>query len=405
MNILVLTSNYPALDLPKETTRVVHYFTKEWVKMGHNVLVIHNQTIFPKYLYPILKFFSGILSSKVGYVFSTEKPKEIRYEIDGVTVYRRNIIKLFPHAKYTNKSYNKQLKKIINILTDNQFIPDAIVAHWMTPQLYLLYELKKIFPTVPITLTSHGESSILIKHYGKKSNIYLNSIDKIAFRSERVKRLMEKSIKITQPTFMCYSGVPESYINSTIKREFSNKLSVFTYTGTLIARKHPESLIMALKDYSQQSFCINYIGEGREIETLSKLITEYRMEHNVHLLGRIPREKVVKILEQTECFIMISKFETFGLVYLEAMAKGCITIASKNEGMDGIIQDGVNGFLCTAGDWKELKQIINHINTLSPEEKTQISLNAQKTAADLTDAKVANRYLDFILPKDRNKYS
>ena len=38
---------------------------------------------------------------------------------------------------------------------------------------------------------------------------------------------------------------------------------------------------------------------------------------------------------------MISELETFGLVYIEAMAAGCITIASRNEGFDGIIKDGV----------------------------------------------------------------
>ena len=41
---------------------------------------------------------------------------------------------------------------------------------------------------------------------------------------------------------------------------------------------------------------------------------------------------------------MISKNEAFGLVYLEAMLAGCI-VASRN-GIDGIIIDGYNGFLC-----------------------------------------------------------
>lgn len=40
-NILVLTSIYPADDIPKGWTPVVHYFTKEWVKLGHRVLVVN----------------------------------------------------------------------------------------------------------------------------------------------------------------------------------------------------------------------------------------------------------------------------------------------------------------------------------------------------------------------------
>jgi len=34
---------------------------------------------------------------------------------------------------------------------------------------------------------------------------------------------------------------------------------------------------------------------------------------------------------------MVSAPETFGLVYLEAMAKGCIVIGTKNWGIDGIV--------------------------------------------------------------------
>ena len=93
---------------------------------------------------------------------------------------------------------------------------------------------------------------------------------------------------------------------------------------------------------------------------------------------------------------MISKNEAFGLVYLEAMAAGCITIASRNEGFDGVIKDGVNGFLCEAGNIKELSEIINKINALSIEEKKEISINAMNTARSLTNRKAAKKYLSSL---------
>ena len=48
------------------------------------------------------------------------------------------------------------------------------------------------------------------------------------------------------------------------------------------------------------------------------------------------RLEVQTYLRQNGIFVMISRDETFGLVYLEAMAAGCITIASKDEGFDEI---------------------------------------------------------------------
>ena len=83
----------------------------------------------------------------------------------------------------------------------------------------------------------------------------------------------------------------------------------------------------------------------------------------------------------------------FGLVYIEAMANGCITIASRNERFDSIIIDQVNEFLCKAGDSDELEHIIDLINKRSILQKKQILENAIKTAKNMTVNIVAKNYL------------
>ena len=109
--------------------------------------------------------------------------------------------------------------------------------------------------------------------------------------------------------------------------------------------------------------------------------------------GRIPREEVIVHLKESDVFIMISKGEIFGLVYLEAMALGCIVIASRNEGVDGIVEDGTNGFLCDAGNAEELTSVIKRIRQLSPDVLKEISKNAKQTADYYSDSNVATRYL------------
>ena len=99
----------------------------------------------------------------------------------------------------------------------------------------------------------------------------------------------------------------------------------------------------------------------------------------------------------TDCFIMVSAHEAFGLVYVEAMAKGCITIATKGQGIDGVIIDSENGFLCEAENPDALADVITYINSLPVERLRQISLNAIKTAENLTDEKVAKHYIDSLI--------
>lgn len=79
------------------------------------------------------------------------------------------------------------------------------------------------------------------------------------------------------------------------------------------------------------------------------------------------------------------------------MAKGCITIASKNEGMDGIITNGENGFLCEAGNIENLSKQILEISNLKEAEKEKISLKATETAKKLTDKNVAEEYMQNLL--------
>lgn len=107
--------------------------------------------------------------------------------------------------------------------------------------------------------------------------------------------------------------------------------------------------------------------------------------------------QVVEHLKNSAVFIMISRKETFGLVYLEAMATGCITVAARGEGFDGIIEDGVNGFLCEAGNVAELTEIIiRKIKTMPPKNLQKISRKAIETAIELTEEKAAKRYLEAI---------
>ena len=67
-----------------------------------------------------------------------------------------------------------------------------------------------------------------------------------------------------------------------------------------------------------------------------------------------------------------------------------------NEGFDGIIIDGQNGFLCEAGNSEELALILNRIRNLSPESLKQISYNAQITAREYSDSKVASKYINQL---------
>lgn len=87
----------------------------------------------------------------------------------------------------------------------------------------------------------------------------------------------------------------------------------------------------------------------------------------------------------------------FGLVYLEAMAASCITIASRNGGIDGIIKDEVNGYLCEQGNSAELVQIIEKVRNLNYDEISNLVSEGYRSAKACTDTAVAKEYLNNVL--------
>ncbi len=398
--ILFLTSIYPSPDFEMlNSTSVCHFFTKEWVKMDYSVKVIYN---YPRYFFIfhwIARFIEKRIANRVGAGFIARKrvKKDKKYIIEGVIINRFPLYKFMPKGKFSKKHIEKQIEKIEkNNLSDN-FRPTAIIGHFHYPNLEIIHRLKKTYPNARTSLIIHGDTKNMETVYGDRVWTLIKSIDVWGYRSISIKNNFELNYGIQQHSFICYSGIPIESIQN-IEKKLDTTTKKFIFVGSLLKQKHPTSILYALnRAFPNHDFSMTYIGSGQEEKKIKNTAKTLNIEENIILRGRLPREQAFEELKMADCFIMLSEKETFGLVYLEAMAKGCITIASRDEGMNGIIEHGVNGFFCKAGDDKELTDLINHINTLSLQEKTAISKKAIETAKNMTDHQVAKNYINSIL--------
>lgn len=395
MKVLILTPSYPGEGVQKADTPVVHYFVREWVRKGTDVRVIHYPVNFPTLINYVAKLIRPFIESREGSEIRTWDLDEREFVIEGVKVKRIPLVKYLPHTRYKNRQITKAFKKTIDFLNKEQFVPDVISSHWVNPQYELMHLLKDYYKCKTCFI-SHDDGIDLTTIYKREASTYISETDVFGFRSAAIKRSFEaKFDTYNKPSFMCFSGIPMKYVES-VNREIKG-VNTFIHVATLLKRKYPAEIIPAVyKVYGKSDFCITYIGEGKESENIRKFSNKLQIEDKVHLLGRLPREQVVSQMDKHSVFIMISRGEAFGLVYLEAMARGCITIASKDEGFDGVIQDGKNGFLCKAGDFEELALILDKIRKMPKEEIKAISQAAIETAHELTDEKVAEVYLNSI---------
>ncbi len=391
--ILLLSNVYPAPDLPKGYTPVVHYFAREWIKIGYQVKVINYDINFPSFYYKLSRSINSVISSHLGCEVKMSAVGDLDYTMDLVDISRIAITKFVPHSLCSKRELQKAYEKSLLCLQKENFQPDVIIGHWANPCLQIMAMMKSELK-IKTCLITHGADELDV--YGSRANKLLESIDVVGCRSEYIRKKFNEKYGDAVPTFTCYSGIPEKYVDTSIKKDFS-EIRNFIYVGTLISRKFPSSIIPALaKSYKDEYFSLYYVGVGDEIKKIKDVANEFDVSEKVFLHGRLQRDKVVEMLDKSDVFIMISKNEAFGLVYLEAMARGCITIASRKEGFDGIIQDGVNGFLCEAGNSEELLFIIDKIRAMDKEQLQTISNNAINTAFRLTDVKAATMYISSV---------
>ncbi|MBO0991441.1 glycosyltransferase family 4 protein [Bacillus sp. SD088] len=390
MKILLITTLYPGYEgqSRKEKSYALHYFVKDWVSLGHEVKVVK---VWPKYP-SLFNFFEKGKKA-------TSHKHDQKFFLEGVEVNRVSITK-FPKLEYSNTDIQKARNKILKIISDG-FHPNIVVCHMFNPSLFIANEIKKDINT-PLVLTMHQSDVNHLRNYKKRFNRFtsiMNNIDSIGFRSSALKLKFEELKLDHERTFVIPSGIEEKLIiNETLLREKGNSpIKTIFVAASLIKLKNIDVLIRAFdRISSEKNIVLKIAGDGPEREKLVKLMNSVDSKDKIEFLGFLNREQVLDEMQKSDIFAMVSSPETFGLVYLEAMAKGCITIGSKGEGIDGVIQDGINGFLCEPRNVNELTSVLNKSLMLEENQKKIIVKNALSTARNMTQKQLSSHYLEVV---------
>ncbi len=112
------------------------------------------------------------------------------------------------------------------------------------------------------------------------------------------------------------------------------------YIGRLERRKGVQYLLRAYGRLVQNNADVQLViaGDGPERERL-ELVAEDLKLPNVSFLGYISEDLKLKLLAEADLFCSPAVFgESFGIVLLEAMATGTVSVAGNNPGYDGLLQ-------------------------------------------------------------------
>ena len=150
--------------------------------------------------------------------------------------------------------------------------------------------------------------------------------------------------------------------------------------GSLLESKGHALVLRALgklaSSFPRLQCCI--IGEGRDRTQFEALVRELGIGQHVQFGARLSRQGVAEAMRRCSVFVLPSRNEGLGCVYLEAMACGKPAIGCRGQGIDEVIAHGKNGWLIPADGLEELVQGLSALLG-SPELRARIGTAARQT--------------------------
>lgn len=145
----------------------------------------------------------------------------------------------------------------------------------------------------------------------------------------------------------------------------NNAVCQLAWVGRMIDWKHPEVAINLAASLKKENmiFHLTMIGDGYLRRKLEALVEKLNLKNEVSFIGNIRADQVTEHLYNSNIVILTSNYEEgWGAVLNEAMANGCVAIASHATGSAPfLINNGHNGYIYHFGHNKQLLRIVEQL--------------------------------------------
>jgi UDP-glucose:(heptosyl)LPS alpha-1,3-glucosyltransferase len=237
----------------------------------------------------------------------------------------------------------------------------------------------------------------------EKKLVYDGNVKKFVAVSSLTKEIFLKEYKIDPDRIAVinpgidlydYAGQNKDSVRNSIRSELGINISdpVILFASMNFEIKGLDDILFSLAKLKAQNRKFKLIVAGKgNIKKYTKLAQQAQIASDVIFTGPVSKEKLVRIYLAGDLYVMLSKFDTFGMVVLEAMAAGLPVIISSNVGAKDIVQEDKNGFVVS--NTSDTDYIAAKISLLLDENiRRKMSTTARQTAAQNTWDDVTKKY-------------
>lgn len=337
-------------------------------------------------------------------IASPDKTKAIQHLVDGVggvrhIVYSLNRIngwkgiqsipfgadrlcicyKALPKGFFWTSRLNEVADYIIDDLGHKGIIPDAIHGHKFTVEGLIAQKISRHFQK-PFMLSIQGDTDTKILKMKPQLRKKFQSIaDEAALIfpfSLWPIPVFEKHLILDHSKISVLPVVPGiDTISACPVIEKPRFLTVFHLDSW--KRKNIHALLKALKIIQKTTpdICLDIYGGGsaRSSKLIQRMINDACLENSVTLMGTIRNGSLPEIMKSYVGFLLPSKRETYGLVFVESLLSGLPILFPKGQSIDGFLPAEKIGYACNPFDIKDIVKGIRHLLIYQNELKSNIA--------------------------------
>jgi len=306
------------------------------------------------------------------YSYDGQNDYEKRYKKNLELEVKKYLLKLSSKDKSVKELYGKNLleevylyaTRVLEKFKNTNF--DVIHAHDWTTIPAALY-LKKVTGK-PVILHVH------ITEYDKSGGLVgddrVMNIEKMGFEGADVlvavsnftKRRLIESYGVDSSKIRVIHNGGISELTPTLNKNLTiNKgEKIVLFTGRITLQKGVEYFIKAAQKVLKYNKNVKFIvaGAGDMLSDMIELASNLGILDKIYFHGFYNREEANRLFSMADVFVMPSVSEPFGIVPLEAIAKGTPVIISKQSGVSEVIKN------CFKVDFWDIDEMVDNILSL-----------------------------------------
>lgn len=140
---------------------------------------------------------------------------------------------------------------------------------------------------------------------------------------------------------------------------------------------------------------VRIVGKGPEWEDAVRLHATLGLGETVTLLGDVSRDRLAEEYVSADIFCLPSVQESFGIVFLEAMAAGLPVVACRAAAIPEVVEDGVTGLLAPPRDPAGLARALEAL-AVDPARARAMGEAGRRAVPAYVPERVAARFLEAV---------